>query len=205
MNTNPDETKLAMWLDDELTGSDFAEMEAWAATQPEQLEAREELRKYRETLSANIPASEEPPYPDFFMTRVQQGIRDMQVAETKLTTPAPKAAVTSFWKSWLLPVAACAGMVIAFNIGRQGGTSNTSVVKKTSPVLSSTPVVYTPEEGVDAEWYASGPADATIIVLAGVSAIPDSTDFSQTVYVPTIREADRTATREVEKSGATKQ
>ena len=32
-----------------------------------------------------------------------------------------------------------------------------------------------------------------VIVLNGVSAIPDTTDFSDTVYVPTEREFDSTA------------
>ena len=201
MNTNPDETKLALWLDDELTGPDFAEMEEWASAHPEQLVAREELRKYRATISNHLPASEEPPYPDFFNSRVNQGIRDLQAAETK----SPKSARSSFWKSWLMPMAACAGMVMAFVIGRHGGGSDTPVVANTSPAPLTSPVVYTPEEGVDAEWYASKEADATVIVLAGVSAIPDSTDFSQTVYIPTIREADRTATRDMEKSDTTKQ
>jgi hypothetical protein len=65
------------------------------------------------------------------------------------------------------------------------------------------PVVYTPEDGVDAEWIAS--ADANVIILEGVSAIPDATDFSETVYVPTARESDRTATRETETSDSAKQ
>jgi len=198
MNTNPDEIKLALWLDDELTGSEFAEMEAWAATQPDQLKAREELREYRSILSAHMPASEELPYPDFFNSRVNQGIRDTQVAETKPVAPTTNPAGSSFWKSWLMPVAACAGMVLAFSIGRHGFGESASIVSNPPLNPSVNPVVYTPEEGVNAEWYASTGADATVIVLAGVSAIPDSTDFSQTVYVPTIREADRTATRELE-------
>lgn len=186
MNTNPDETKLALWLEDELTGDDLAATDAWAADIPEQLAAREELRSYRKMMAAALPASEEPPYPDFFLTRVNQGIRDLQPAE-KQAVPASSAA--GFWKSWLMPVAACAGMILAFGIGRQGFTDHTPL----AVVPPVRPVVYTPEEGVDAEWFASSNAGATVIVLQGVSAIPDSTDFSETVYVPTASEADRTA------------
>ena len=47
MNTNPDEAALALWLDDELTGEQLAAVEAWAAGQPEQLSAREEIREIR--------------------------------------------------------------------------------------------------------------------------------------------------------------
>jgi hypothetical protein len=72
-------------------------------------------------------------------------------------------------------------------------------------VPSVSPVVYTPEEGVDAKWFASTGAGANVIVLEGVAAIPDSTDFSETVYVPTASESDRTATRERETSDSAKQ
>lgn len=195
MNTNPDETRLALWLDDELTGADLAEMEAWAATRPEQLAAREELRSFREMMAANLPASEEPPYPDFFLSRVNQGIRDLQAAEA----PAKSSASVPFWKSWIMPIAACAGMVLAFGIGKRSNDAPAAL----TVVPAVAPVVYTPEDGVDAEWIAS--ADANVIILEGVSAIPDATDFSETVYVPTARESDRTATRETETSDSAKQ
>jgi hypothetical protein len=201
MNTNPDETRLALWLDDELSGDEHAEMEAWAITQPEQLAAREELRSYRKAMAATIPASEEPPYSDFFLSRVNQGIRDLKVVEAPVSqTSAP----VSFWKSWLMPAAACAGMILAFGVGRNSGEPDQVVKWKPSP-MNVTPVVYTPEEGVEAQWFASNKASATVIVLEGVTAIPDSVDFSQTVYVPTINEADRTATREAAESDSTTQ
>ena len=188
MNTNPDETKIALWLDDELEGAELAEMEAWAAGNPEQLAAREEIRAYRQTMADNLPASEEPPFPDFFVSRVRQGIREREDAER----PVEAAVKTSFWKSWFMPAAACAGMVFAFTVGKQSREPGQPLA--VVPQLS--PVVYTPEEGVDAEWFASNAADANVILLQGVDAIPDSTDFSETVYVPTARESDRTATRD---------
>lgn len=183
MNTNPDETRLALWLDDELTGAELADMDAWAAGAPEQLAAREELRTYRKVMAENIPANVEPPYPDFFLSRVNQGIRDLREGEI------PVAAAAPFWKSWLMPLAACAGMVLTFGIGRQMSSREDVPL---AVVPSQKPVLYTPEDGVAAEWFAST-EEATVIVLQGVSAIPDSTDFSETVYVPTASESDRTA------------
>jgi anti-sigma factor RsiW len=197
MNTNPDETRLAMWLDDELTGADLAEMEAWAATRPEQLAAREDVRSFRKMMAANLPASEEPPYPDFFLSRVNQVIRELQRDEV----PAKHATRAPFWKSWMMPAAACAGMVLAFGVGKRSGDAPGAL----TVVPSVSPVVYTPEEGVDAEWFSSTGAGASVIVLQGVSAIPDSTDFSETVYVPTAREGARTATREKENKDAAQQ
>lgn len=190
MNTNPDETQLALWLDDELTGTELAEMNAWAAAHPENLAAREELRKFRNTLAQHIPASEEPPYPDFFLTRINQGIRELEAVPAS----SAQSGKHSFWKSWFMPLAACAGMALAFTIGQRTAISPIPVTKQEDEKSMTTPLVYAPEDGVFAEWVPAPENKATVILLKGVTAIPDSTDFSETVYVPTAKESDRTAT-----------
>lgn len=186
MNTNPDEATLALWLDDELTGEQLAAVEAWASTRPDQLAARDGVRGWRAMVANAVPATEEPPYPEFFNSRVMRSIRDS----------APKAAPvkSSFWNSWLMPLTACAGMVLAFWVGTKTRQSTPVYDVAGAPkAIPVEPVVYTPEKGVNAEWFASSQASATVIVLNGVAAIPDSTDFSETVYVPTDREFDSTA------------
>ncbi len=188
---NPDEATLALWLDDELTGPEKAVVEAWASQHPEQLAAREEIRQWRATLSAAIPASEEPPYPDFFNHKILQGIREQAPKPVPEKRPA-------FWKSWLMPVAACAGMALTFWVGTKSSLPpeiNVAGAPRAIPVES---VLYTPDTGVNAELFASSDASATVIVLSGVTAIPDATDFSETVYVPMDREFDSTADIEVD-------
>ncbi len=186
MNANPDEATLALWLEDELHGGDLVTVEAWAADQPEQLAARKQVRDWRALIASAVPASEEPPYPDFFNSRVMQGIRDSR-AETK-----PKRRFQ--WRSLLMPVAACAGMILTFWVGTKTRSEipdyDVAGAPKAIPVQ---PVLYTPERGVKAEWFASSQASATVIVLDGVTAIPDSTDFSETAYNPMDRDFDSTA------------
>jgi anti-sigma factor RsiW len=194
MNTNPDEATLALWLDDELTGSELAAVEAWAAGQPEQLAAREEVRRWRKMIALAVPASEEPPFPDFFNSRIQQAI---QAPPTAKSTAAP-AKERSIWRSWLLPLTACAGMALAFWVGKQSQAVPEYDVSNAPRAIPVEPMVYTPETGVKAEWFASSKASATVIVLNGVTAIPDSTDFSETVYLPTDREIDSTADSEIQ-------
>jgi hypothetical protein len=93
-----------------------------------------------------------------------------------------------------MPLAACAGMALAFWVGTKSRQAepvyNVAGAPRAIPV---DPLLYTPEKGVDAEWFASDPASATVIVLNGVAAIPDSTDFSETVYLKMEREIDSTA------------
>lgn len=187
MNTNPDDATLALWLDDELAGEELAAVESWAITQPNQLTARDEVRKWRSLVTQNVPAVEEPPYPEFFNSRVLQSIRE-STARTTLVEKRPFS-----WNSWLMPLAACAGMVLAFWVGKKSSTVPEYDVAGAPKAIPVEPVIYTPEKGVDAEWIASSHASATVIVLNGVAAIPDSTDFSATVYLPTEREIDSTA------------
>lgn len=191
MNTNPDEATLALWLDDELTGSELAAVEAWATGRPEQLAARDGIRRWRETMASAIPASEEPPYPDFFNSRVLKSIRDQ----------APKAEISArraSWKSWWMRATACAGMALAFWLGKKSQSVPEYDVANAPRAIPVEPVVYTPENGVNAEWFASAKASATVIVLNGVTAIPDNMDFSETAAVPMDREIDSMADNNVE-------
>lgn len=188
---NPDEAKLALWLDDELVGDELATFEAWVHGQPEHLAAREETRRWRAMIASAVPASEELPYPDFFNSRIAQAIRDQ----------TPKAAVVSerhrfSWQSFFMPLAACAGMLLAFWVGKKSQPTVEIDVAGAPRAIPVEQLVYTPESGVKAELIVSHDASAMVIVLDGVRAIPDSTDFSETTYVPVGREFDSTASLE---------
>lgn len=192
MNTNRDETTLALWLDDELQGAELAAAEAWLTNDPEMIAAREETRRWRAMMAEAIPSDEEPPYPEFFNGRIARAIRE----------PAPESATTRrvSWNAALLPLAACAGMAFTFLLGMRAsgpGAAGPDLVEidvSGAPrAIPVNPIIYTPEDGVSAEWFASSEASATIIVLDGVSAIPDSMDFSATASIQPWREIDATA------------
>lgn len=189
MNTNPDDAKLALWLDDELHGDELAEVEAWAGKDPGHVAAREEIRRWRSMISSSVPASVEPPYADLFNGRIAKAIRE-PLPESVVAMPARGFSLRAI----LMPLAACAGMVFAFWLG--GKTQNrvpeidVTGAPKAIPVE---PIVYTPDRGVEAEWFASDDASATVIVLNGVDAIPDATDFSKNASTDGMREIDSTA------------
>ncbi len=190
MNINPDENRLALWLEDELQGEELAAFEASVAGRQELQAAREEARRWREMMAAALPSSEEPPYPEFFNHRLARSIRELEAKPAAI----PKPAGGFSWRSWFMPMAACAGMVMAFWLGgkRTGGVSEIDVTGAPRAIPVD-PVLYTPESGVSAEWFASAEASATVIVINGVDAIPDDTDFSETVYFNRHREIDSTA------------
>lgn len=175
MNTNPDETRLAMWLDDELRGAQLAAYDAGAGCPAERQAARADVRRWRELIGTALPATQEPPCPDFFNLRVARAIREQ----------APEPAVVAKWRlSWtalFMPLAACAGMVLAFWLGAKTSAAPPAVVVAGAPrAIPVEPFVYIPEGGVMAEYIASAKASATVIVLNGVASIPDSTEFSAT-------------------------
>lgn len=185
MNTIPDEALLALWLDDELHGEESANVEAWAESQPDQLAAREEVRAWRRMMSEAMPAVEEPPYPDFFNSRVEKAIREQMSAAAPAAASAVEAK-RSFW-SWLFPATAFAGMALAFWVGTKTHTEGGGAVAK------SVPVWYTPEQGVDVKWLKGSGADSSVIVLQGVNAIPDTLDFTETALYQMERESSTTA------------
>jgi hypothetical protein len=190
MNINPDETRLALWLEDELQGEELAAFEASVAGRQELHAARAEARRWREIMSAALPSSVEPPYPEFFNHRVARSIAELEARPA--ATPKPASGFS--WRSWFMPMAACAGMVMAFWLGakRTGGLPEIDVTGAPRAIPVD-PVLYTPESGVSAEWFASVEASASVIVINGVDAIPDATDFSETVYLNRHHEIDSTA------------
>ena len=198
MNTNPDETKLARWLDDELQGADLAAFEAAARPTPEMLAAREDVRRWRSMMAAAIPLAEEPPYADFFNTRIERAIRRPAVATEQAAVPAQPWWVL-FRRHVLMPVAACCGMAFTFWLGmRTNHQAATLVVTPPPHPVATEPFVYTPQSGVEAERFASSPASATVIVLSGVDAIPDDTDFSKSTSFNNPQPAPATAAVEPE-------
>lgn len=182
MNTKPDDVTLALWLEDELQGEEFARVEAWAANQPEQLAAREETRHWRAKVAGTLPREIEPPYPDFFNSRIQSAI----VAPRRPVAVAESGRQPWWRAAWFMPATAAAGMALAFWLGHR--TADVAPVQ-----TAAVPVIYTPDSEVQARYFAGTDGSSTVIVLEGVSAIPDAIDFRETAWTAPGREMDFTA------------
>jgi len=93
-----------------------------------------------------------------------------------------------------MPAAACAGMMLTFWLGtKTHGSSGEVDVTGAPKAIPVEPLVYTPEKGVEAQCFSSSKASATVIVLNGVDAIPDETDFSDGTSMRGGREIEKTA------------
>jgi hypothetical protein len=181
MNTTPDEERLALWVEDELAATARAEVDAWAATQPEWLERRELARQMKAVLRGSLPAAEEPPYAEFFNARIAREIEREAAAASPV---APTLSASGKMWRWFLPATAVAGMALCFWAGTRVTPAPTLVTTPAPASPAPTPVLYTPEKGVKAAYFSSEPADAMVIVLDGVAAIPDSFELPETVASP---------------------
>ncbi|MFC7338923.1 hypothetical protein ACFQY0_17130 [Haloferula chungangensis] len=194
MNTKPDDELLALWVEDELSGESLSTVDAWASEQSEWLERREQARSWKSLIGGVLPASEEVPHAEFFNARISREIEaSAEAVPDAAQQVAPKVVPmrsTPKW-AWFLPAAAAAGMVFGFVIGRGGPEVATDGAKL--PTATLAPVLYTPTQGVKAEYVSTD--DATVIVLAGVDAIPDSWEIPETAVLE--KEGPRTASREL--------
>ncbi|MEI7911626.1 MAG: hypothetical protein WCK77_18490 [Verrucomicrobiota bacterium] len=185
MNTKPADITLARWLDDDLQGPELAAFESSVHADPALLARRQQRREWRATLAAAIPAVIEPAYPEFFNHRIAKAIREQWTTQPPArTTPPPARPAAAWWRVWWMPATAVAGMTLAFWVGTKNGQVTRVVAladPASAPLVVPAPAVYTPEHGVAAEAFTSPDAAATVIVLEGVDAIPDTLDFSESV------------------------
>lgn len=167
---NPDNQTLLLWLEDELSNAEQVRIDAWAAEHPVWLTKRDAARHWRMQLPRFIPASEPLPHGDFFQSQLMRSIAPSAPAAS---APAPSAGVF-FWRKLMLPASVAAAMVLGFIGGMQW---------QTKPNRATTLVTYTPEEGVQAEFFETSPAEGTVIVLNGVNALPDAFVSTETTAV----------------------
>lgn len=185
MNTTPDEERLALWVEDELDATTQSAVDAWAATQPEWLERRELARQMKSLLRGALPATEEPPYAEFFNARIAREIEREAAAASPVTPVTPTVGSPGKLWRWFLPATAVAGMALCFWAGTRVAPEPAMVHNPPPPAVPAPlPVLYTPEKGVKADYFASEPADAMVIVLDGVAAIPDSFEPPETASAP---------------------
>jgi hypothetical protein len=164
-NPEPNEELLTRWIDDDLFGQELIDFEATIADDREMYDAmREEAKGLGNMMRANFASSVEPPYPDFFNSQIQKHIRDGM--DEKLPE---KASIGSQIWSWFrspFTLAAAAAVALLLTFNRQQDESHT--------LVSST---FSPNPNVVATSFFSEDANATVIVLEGLDAIPDDREI----------------------------
>jgi hypothetical protein len=177
MNTKPDDELLALWLEDELEGEERLEVEAWIAGREDWIAWRRETREWKHLLRSALPSEQAPPACEFFEARIEQMVREENPARRPENRAAPRPSRGGSVKFWL-PAAAAAGMAVCFWAGTRVVSPGVSAPVPAPVARQAQPILYTPEQGVKARAFQSEDAQAMVIVLDGVAAIPDSEEIT---------------------------
>ena len=175
MNKDRREELLTRWMDGVLTDAEQAEFAPYLGDHPELEEERQGFLQMRGEIQSVIPASEEPPYPEFFNTHLERLIVEERGAVVEEAKPPGNV-----WRmlSWCLAPAAAAAVVLAFLAGmRMAPEANLTAGIDAGAV---TPAVYSPVAAVEASALRDDSFGGTVIVLEGLDEIPSSVDLFQT-------------------------
>lgn len=158
-----DEAKITRWIDGELDDAEVAEL---LAAHPELRREKEAARKLGKLLREELETGEKIPFPDFFNRQIQRHIEEEQELEErkKAYEGIPEAGFFS-WFTFTRNVAGAALLVLlGVLIGKAFFDSR----------VTGSEIVYTyaPDPAVNATQYYSKSANATVLELEGLAAIP---------------------------------
>ncbi len=159
MNPNTDETLLARWLDGEMPADEHAAFEARLATDATLREEADMLKSLRSALQAAIPRQVEIPHADFFNSQIQRRIEEMRTEGTR------QSEAKGGLFGWLrMPWLAIAATCITAYIGYSMWDAN----RPKTVVLN----MYAPNGEIKAKTFHSTDANATVLELDGLAAVP---------------------------------
>ena len=166
MKTPPDENEIVRFLDGEMDAAEKTAFEAQITANPELRAEIESLGRLSSTIRKNIPAEREVPHPDFFNSQIQVRIAQESMDRAR-ESKAP--ATSTGWLDWLrspwfAAAATAAVALVAFTIWENRGLSPS----ESSMVLST----YVPNPDVQARAFHSDEAQATVLMLDGLTSLP---------------------------------
>jgi anti-sigma-K factor RskA len=160
MKTPSEDHDLIRFLDGEMNDAERASFEARMAADPMLKSEVQMMQRMSADLRTHLPAEMPVPYADFFNSQIQVRIAQ----EEPIALPSTRAS----WLDWLriptLMTAAAAVAIGGFMIAQ----------KQTAPVSGNSVVhsIYVPNPAVQARSYHSEEAQATVLILEGVEAMP---------------------------------
>lgn len=177
----PDENTLNRWLRGELEGEELRKVDAWADEHAGDLDSEFKCGIGWDALGLGsdfmkaVPASVEPPYPEFFNSKIAQSIEadGSEQSVEPVIFAEPSIGIWQKLRWMFMPTAVAAG--VAFYAGSQMTESGAD-----SPAVGGSSIVayervYVPDSDVAASF--SETDRATEIVLEGLHPISDELDI----------------------------
>lgn len=169
------EEDLLRWTDDLLEGERLEAVTRHLEAQPGLRAELEGFKLVGDALRAEIPARQEPPYHDFFNTRVMRVIQDEQNAHAASVAPRPSLFAKLRWLS--LPIAAGA-LALSFVAGMNMSPTSYTNEKSLTSNEEAEPSIYVPLASLQANVVTGADHEVNLIVLDGLNDIPDDVSFS---------------------------
>ena len=158
---------LIRWLDGEMKEPERASFEEQLKHDPVLAKEAQELRALSEGIRSHLSAEMKVPHADFFNSQIQVRIAQMGIddARAKQKREATDWSVLLQWlrQPWLAAAGAVALAIIGFVVLRP-----TADTPGESFILSS----YAPNAHVQARTFHDAAADATVLMLDGLDAVP---------------------------------
>ncbi|MGI9243754.1 MAG: hypothetical protein ACR2RV_23355 [Verrucomicrobiales bacterium] len=171
MDLEDKQQQLTRWIDGELEGEALRAFEAAAANDPLLLDAKSEADRLRQLLQDDMPAREIP-NPEFFNSQIQRRISEESPAPATVAAPAGGGILSWFRSPFTL---ASAAAVVALGVFALSQGSDRGAA--TNAAHTSVASTYTPDKQIGASHFYSDEAEATVIMLDGLAALPDSIEL----------------------------
>ena len=176
MNQERKEQLITLFVDGRLSDDEKAEWEKAVAEDPSLREQAEAASEIANLMRSEIPASQEPPYPEFFNSQVLKRIRDEAADPSAPEADAPSPFSLDGVLSWIrspLTLAAAAVIVLSFVVKNLLAPPGTVISDRT--IVQA---VYAPDAGVEVSTTFDEGASACVILLDGLAAIPEDVEVS---------------------------
>ncbi len=143
---------------------------------PEWLTEKAAAQQVGNLLRAHLPAHQEPPSEEFFVSQLMQKIAE----ESPQLAPISNVIAPSFWsrfRVWLAPLATAAAVLVVGGVVLQQKAATTEQKLAKMTTIGSRIQAYTPDPKVSASLKFDDSAQATVINLVGLEAVPDTQEI----------------------------
>lgn len=166
-----EEYDLIRWIDGEMNESERAAFEEHLKQDPALASEAAKMRALSESLRTHLPAEMRVPHADYFNTQIEVRIAQLALDETKARQSGSSWSAALQWlrQPWFALAGAAALAVLGFFVL---GSDTTGASE--SMILSS----YTPNTHVQARAYHDDAAEATVLMLDGLDAVPSEKKVS---------------------------
>lgn len=165
MTPPSEEHDLIRWIDGEMNETERTAFEERLKQDPVLAKEARQMRELSISLRAHLPAEMRVPHADYFNTQIEVRIAQMALDDTRAKQAAPGWGAMLQWlrQPWFALAGTAALAVLGFFL-LNPATGDASE----SMILSS----YTPNTHVQARTYHDSAADATVLMLDGLDAVP---------------------------------